>query len=546
MWRRYRRTPALLIALIATLLVPLARSDVATQPTEVWFVGAGDIADCRDEGGDREASRRTRWILDRIKDEAAAAGIPVAIFTVGDNSYRLGDGAFSVTCYEYPLEGSLKGWGRHKSITYPAPGNHDYHPAHPNGERYHDYFTDLVNIPNPVAACSAAGASNPRWGPFANPFSTIQCGGGRGRGYYTFRFGDWRIIVLNTERVDSEQLQWLEAVLQSEPSRACTLAIWHHPRFSSGEHGDQDGSGDPPKVNADPLWTRLRDLTILRDKGAVVISAHDHNYQRFSPSLTFPDGITPNPAWGVREFVVGTGGAIPYGFPIESLGSWEYRSTPLETLNYGVLLLKLRADNYDSALRTVDPDGVFGEEDSLTGLSCRPPTDPPSGLVPIADTYISEAEPDSNFGNVPTLRVDGDDPPETGTDLRALLKWDVSTIPPGSTVTSATISVNITNQSAGTYQIYQMRPLLELGEWDESTVTWNSRGVRDDRILGDMACLALGRCTFSLNPTGRAVVQGWVNGTVLNRGLVILNTDVTDGVAFDSRETANPPTLTIR
>jgi len=530
MWRRCRGTPALLIALIAMLLVPLARSDVATQATEVWFVGAGDIADCRDEGGDREASRRTRWILDSIKDEAVAAGKPVAIFTVGDNSYRPGDGAFSVTCYEYPLEGSLKGWGRHKSITYPAPGNHDYHPAHPNGERYHDYFTDLVNIPNPVAACSAPGASNPRWGPFSNPFSTIQCGGGRGRGYYTFRFGDWRIIVLNTERVDSEQLQWLEAVLGSEPSQPCTLAIWHHPRFSSGSHGDHDF--------VDAFWT------MLRDKGAdVVISAHDHLYERFSTSPTFPDGITPNPARDLLEFVVGTGGAIPYPFGNGSAGSSEYKTTPLETGKYGVLLLKLRADNYDSAYRTVDSDGVFGEEDSVAGMSCRLPGDPQPGLVPIADTYISEAEPDGNFGSVPTLRVDGDDPPGSGRDLRALLQWNV---PANITVTSAEISVNITNPSAGTYQVYQMRPNPEDGEWDESTVTWNSRGVRGTVVLGAMGCPALGRCTFSLNPAGRAVVQGWANGTVLNRGLVILNTIVADGVAFDSRETDNPPTLTIR
>src|SRR5207247_1978169 len=72
----------------------------------------------------------------------------------------------------------------------------------------------------------------------------------------------------------------------------CTLAIWHHPRFSSGEHGD-----DPQTA---PFWT------MLYAAGAeLIVNGHDHDYERFAPQD--PSGKEVRPT-GIRELVVGTGG----------------------------------------------------------------------------------------------------------------------------------------------------------------------------------------------------------------------------------------------
>ena len=78
---------------------------------------------------------------------------------------------------------------------------------------------------------------------------------------------------------------------------ACTLAYWHHPRFTSGTHA-------PAYDTLMPLWQALYDA------GAdIVLVGHDHDYERFAPQD--PAGVL-DPARGIREFVVGTGGRILY------------------------------------------------------------------------------------------------------------------------------------------------------------------------------------------------------------------------------------------
>ena len=136
------------------------------------------------------------------------------------------------------------------------------------------------------------------------------------------------IVALNSEinvSAGSTQEQWLRADLAAHPAR-CTLAYWHVPRFSSGT---THLSSTVPQ----PLWQALYDY------GAdVVLSGHEHNYERFAPQT--PDG-TADPARGIREFVVGTGGSGAYqlGPPIANseVGSW----------NHGVLKLTLRDRAYD-------------------------------------------------------------------------------------------------------------------------------------------------------------------------------------------------------
>jgi acid phosphatase type 7 len=243
------------------------------------LVGAGDIASCESTG-----------------DEATAAlvdQIPGTVFTAGDNAYVNGTADEFARCYD-PT------WGRFKARTMPAPGNHEYQ-QDPAATGYYGYF-----------------------GPAA---------GDPAKGYYDYTLGSWHVIVLNSNcvpaggcQVGSPQEQWLRQVLAAGTAR-CTVAITHHSRFSSALlHGSE--------ADLHPFWQALY------EHGAdLVVSAHDHVYERFAALA--PDG-TPDPLFGLRQIVIGTGGRDHRSFGIPVPGS-EVRIA--ET--FGVLKLTLRAGSYD-------------------------------------------------------------------------------------------------------------------------------------------------------------------------------------------------------
>jgi 3',5'-cyclic AMP phosphodiesterase CpdA len=192
-------------------------------------------------------------------------------------------------------------WGRFKNITRPVPGNHDYHTAGADG--YFDYF-----------------------GPRAH-----RSNGGN----YSFDLGAWHLVAVNSGpgSISDEQLDWIrDDLLRSDAT--CELAYWHHPRWSSGtNHGsDEDMAG---------LWQ------VLYEQGVdVVLNGHEHNYERFAP-LSPSGGLEPST--GIREFVVGTGGAgsYPFGDPIP--GS-QRRITDV----FGVLRMTLQDDGYTWAFVRAD------------------------------------------------------------------------------------------------------------------------------------------------------------------------------------------------
>ena len=234
------------------------------------LVGAGDIADC-------DASA-TAALLDNI---------PGTVFTAGDNAYPNGSSADYTQCYD-------PSWGRHKVRTRPSPGNHDHNTSGAAG--YFGYF-----------------------GAQAGP---------AGLGYYSYDVGAWHIISLDSNidmSAGSAQETWLRADLAASTKR-CTIAYWHHPRFSSGTSHGSTGS-------TQPLWQALYDF------GAeIVISGHDHEYERFAPQTA--DG-TADAARGIREFVVGTGGAGLY-----SLGTPLPNSEVGNDNSHGVLKLTLSDGSY--------------------------------------------------------------------------------------------------------------------------------------------------------------------------------------------------------
>jgi hypothetical protein len=209
------------------------------------------------------------------------------VFTAGDNVYPYGAAEEFRTCYS-PT------WGRHLARTRPSPGNHDYNTA--DARPYYAYFGENAGEP--------------------------------GRGYYSYDLGEWHLVALNSNLAadSAAQERWLREDLAAHRVR-CTLAYWHHPLFSSGA-----GHGSDPRLR--PLWQ------ILAEFGAdVVINGHDHDYERFAPQT--PDG-EPDAAHGIREFVVGTGGAKLGWFD-----SIRTNSEVRDSATWGVLKLTLHATSYD-------------------------------------------------------------------------------------------------------------------------------------------------------------------------------------------------------
>jgi len=242
------------------------------------LVGAGDIADCRDLSG----AEATAKLLDHVSGTVMADG---------DLAYPDGTRE-NFACYD-------KTWGRTKSRTRPAPGNHEFHSS--GATPYFDYFGKAAGDPK--------------------------------AGYYSYELGKWHIIVLNSEclavggcEAGSPQDKWLRADLATHPA-ACTLAYWHKPLFSSGgAHGND--------LTVKPLFQALYEFS-----ADVVVNGHDHDYERFAPQD--PEGSTDSKR-GIREFVAGTGGKNirPFGEP-------KPNSEVRDATAFGVLKLTLKPKSYE-------------------------------------------------------------------------------------------------------------------------------------------------------------------------------------------------------
>jgi hypothetical protein len=266
--RRVTATASLLAIVSAGLF---SSTTLAADPV---LVGAGDIAYCGSTGD----SATARLLL----------SISGTVFTTGDNAYDRGTSTEYANCYG-PT------WGQVRSRTRPVSGNHEYLTSGAAG--YFGYFG------------SRAGT--------------------KGKGYYAYNVGSWRIYALNSNCAfvscssTSAQAAWLKADLAANPRR-CVMAYWHHPLFSSGEHGNN--------TTVKPLWNIL-----YAYHADVVVNGHDHDYERFARQT--PGGVRTER--GIREFVVGTGGRSHYAWSTIKTNSLARNNT-----TYGVLKLTLHSTSY--------------------------------------------------------------------------------------------------------------------------------------------------------------------------------------------------------
>jgi hypothetical protein len=144
--------------------------------------------------------------------------------------------------------------------------------------------------------------------------------------------------------VGSPQELWLRADLAAHPV-GCTLAYWHEPLFTSGQEG--------PAVATSTFWA---DLSAAGAE--IVLNGHEHDYERFAPQTP---AAQRDDAHGIREFVVGTGGANHMTFHRIPAANSEVR----DNTSFGFLELTLSNGAYAWKFQPTAP-GTFSDSGAGT------------------------------------------------------------------------------------------------------------------------------------------------------------------------------------
>jgi hemolysin type calcium-binding protein len=332
-WGRQGRCGSALRWFVAIAVLACAIGPAPATAADPTVVAAGNIA-CDSKSpyfnaGIGTATRCHQAATGKLLDGASA------VLALGDIQYCCG----ALSAFQASYDPA---WGAAKAVTRPVPGTREY--STPQAPGYFDYFN------GPGAQTGAAGPT--------------------GLGYYSFDLGGWHLVALNTSCThvscakDSEQERWLRADLAAHPA-SCTLAFGHAPRFSSGKPG---GS-----LQIKPLWQALYEA------GAdVVLSAHARHYERFAPQK--PAGAQDG-AYGIRQFVVGTGG---YG--LGTLNTPKPRTEARQNTAFGVLELTLHPTGYD--WRFIPEAGATFSDSGST--ACHGPPPPPKPEKPATKKGASE------------------------------------------------------------------------------------------------------------------------------------------------------------
>jgi predicted phosphodiesterase len=332
---------------------------------------------------------------------------PDLLFYLGDVYNQGTYGEF--TNYYEPTLGALK------DRTNPVPGNHEYGTSGARG--YMDYWNTNKH-------------------------------------YYSFNSGGWHFIALDNTRgygqytAGTAQFEWLRQDLQSNANTACTMVFFHHPHFGLASKG----SSDP---NLTELWS------LMAGNGVdVVLSGHEHNYQRWKPL----DANGQEASNGIIEFVVGTGGHETMGFSLN-----DSRVAARASNVDGALKFSLNAGGgsaqFFTTAGTVRDSTSFNCHDSIGNPVPTPAPDPnaPMTFEPVADAMVQAANPDANLGTSTVLRSDKS-PLET-----SYLRFDVQ----GATepISRAVLRLWVRDGTADAPAVHGSSDVT----WDEIAVTWNNQ-----------------------------------------------------------------------
>jgi len=361
---------------------------------------------------------------------------------------------------------------------------------------------------------------------------------------YSFDYGDAHFVNINeyfngitdtgaTGNVVNALFDWLRDDLSSTDKRY-VFVMGHEPAYpqpdeDNGRARHVGDSLDQHQANRDRFWNLLRE-----ERVTAYLCGHTHGY-----SAVKIDGVWQVDAGHARG--AGDTGAPSTFMLIDVDGDGVSFETYRDTHD-GVY-------DYDDIVHT----GVLAYADfSEETFAFQDGVSPVYSYAGTRDTEIKSDAPDTNFGSSATLEADGD--PEYAT----IIQWDIDSIPTGSTVTYASITLNVINNSGGQgYELYEIKR-----DWVEDEATWNvySSGNMWQTVgadgLDDRGTTALGKAgasdegpfVFNLNADGIALVQSWIDDPSSNHGLIVLDYGNTDGLDFDSREAVTAesrPKLTV-
>lgn len=281
------------------LFLPL--NDVIAQTSDFTLVAVGDISCGPDSSSGYPCKDWATSEVARQINPNAYAILGDLQYEAGQYDYFMGNNSF---CNSTPARCYNNTWGRLKSKSKPAPGNHEYGTRDAKG--YFDYFNG-IGVQTGIA-------------------------GDRSKGYYAYDAGAWRVYVLNSNcakiggcNAGSAQETWLRQDMAANPKQ-CNLLYMHHPLW-----------GSQPD-HAEPLVKPL--YKTFYDKGGdLILTGHMHFYERFARMN--PDGAADN-LYGLRQIIVGTGGRNTYGPPTVVANS-ERRSRGGD---FGVLKVVLKPSSY--------------------------------------------------------------------------------------------------------------------------------------------------------------------------------------------------------
>jgi len=281
-------------AMVTVVATPVGATATAIAPAsgDPVIAAAGDIA-CGPSDPNYKGGKGTPTACRQkyTSNLLVGAGL-TAVLTLGDNMQSDPSPTGFSTVFN-PT------WGRVKAIIHPEAGNHDY--GYSGAKGYFGYFG------------GAAGDSS--------------------KGYYAFNIGAWHVLAINSNctkitggcGAGGAQEQWVRADLAANTTMQCTLAFFHHPRYSSG-YGSNNAS----------MSTIFQDLYNAR--ADVVLSGHSHDYERFAPQ---DNASHLDNQRGITQFVVGTGGSFFTGF-----GTVKPNSQLRQNSTFGVLQLTLHPSSF--------------------------------------------------------------------------------------------------------------------------------------------------------------------------------------------------------
>jgi hypothetical protein len=468
----------------------------ASSSSSCTIAAAGDIAE---SGGDQEA---TAAVVESIN--------PAAVLTLGDNAYESGSAQEFKDYYD-------PSWGKFKSITRPAPGNHEYQTSGAQG--YLDYF----GVPP----------------------------------YYAFDLCGWHLYSLNRE-IDGadrdKELSWLKSDLGTHRGQPM-LAYWHEPRWTSGtKHGSDQG--------ADDLWK-----AVVAGGVNVVLNGHEHSYERFAEL----DAEGKASAGGTREFIVGEGGSGD----LSGFGSSMAASEKHIDGAHGVLAMNLRSDGYDWKLMQVggkvadqgsqqlssggrsndqgtqndstqswqvgqqgqNQQGQQGQNQQGQNAWSRAVPAPAPGGAPAGSSfwwlpasqasYVKGTEPSTGFATAPELLVDAPD----SARLISFVGFDLAGMPAGAGSVTGRLYLRATTDLTTGVDVH-----WSPNSWSQGTLTWSTQPVVDATPLGRIGPAHAGDwVSIDVSPVLRA-------GTAVSFAL----TGSAPGRAagrFASDDSPSPPTL---